>query len=244
MHFFTEQDLTGAAEVLLDGPAAHHMIHVLRAHPGEKAEISDSRGRIYDCTLIGIREDGAMLSVDREIQKNRELPSRITLYQGLPKGDKMSLIIQKAVELGVGRIAPVIMERSVARPDRKSAAHKLQRWQKIAASAAEQCGRAVIPEVLPVRAFDEVLGEAAEADRFLLPYECAEGMERTRSLFSDLPAAGEIAVMIGPEGGYTPQEIESAEKAGAMIMTLGNRILRAETAAITALSWIVFQLEP
>ncbi len=243
MHFFTEQDLTGAETVCLEQDNAHHLIHVLRAHAGEKVEISDKCGRTYSCTLTDTAVGRAFLSVDSEIVRDRELPSRVTLYQGLPKGDKMALIIQKAVELGVSRIVPVLMSRSIARPDKKSAARKAERWQKIAESAAKQCGRAVIPEVTPVTGYEEALREASGEDRFILPYECAEGMDRSRRIFSELAQARGIAVMIGPEGGFDPAEVQKAGEAGAEIVTLGSRILRTETAGLTVLSWIVFQLD-
>ena len=140
-------------------------------------------------------------------------------------------------------IVPVLMSRSIARPDKKSAARKAERWQKIAESAAKQCGRAVIPEVTPVTGYEEALREASGEDRFILPYECAEGMDRSRRIFSELAQARGIAVMIGPEGGFDPAEVQKAGEAGAEIVTLGSRILRTETAGLTVLSWIVFQLD-
>ena len=186
MHFFTEQDLTDETQAVLSGGSAHHLIHVLRARTGDRIELSDGCGRTYACTLKEVSEGQAKLSVDSEIQESRELPAQITLYQGLPKGDKMALIIQKAVELGADRIVPVLMERSVARPDAKAAAHKRQRWQKIAEAAAKQCGRDVIARVQPVCSFDEAVRKASEEKHFILPYECAGDMEYTRRRISQI----------------------------------------------------------
>ncbi len=243
MHFFTEQDLSEAASVVLSGESAHHLLHVLRIRPGEIIELSDACGRTYRCQLTGTSQEGAVFSVEGEIEKNRELPCRITLFQSLAKGDKMAFVIQKAVELGVARIVPVITERTVARPDHKGAAHKRERWQKIAQSAAKQCGRAVIPEVDPVVMFDDALEDAAASDHFLFPYECAEGMTRSREVFNRIEPGSSVSIMIGPEGGFELAEVDAARRAGALIVTLGSRILRTETAALTALSWLVFKLE-
>ena len=243
MHFFTEQDLSHASSVTLKGDDAHHLIHVLRARCGEQAELSDACGRTYLCTVESLTGGEVRFAVGGKIEGDRELPASVTLYQSIVKGDKMDLIIQKAVELGTARIVPVITGRTVARPDEKSARRKQERWQKIAASAAEQCGRARIPEVAPVCPFDEALLEAERADRFLFPYECASGMDQTRSVLTEIEAGSSVAVMIGPEGGFKLSEVEKARDAGACILTLGSRILRAETAALTALSWLVYQLE-
>ena len=243
MHFFTDDDLTEAGKVYLDEDNTHHLLNVLRAGIGDQLEVSDACGRTYSCTILETESKAAVCSVDREIERNRELPCGITLFQSVAKGDKMDWVIQKAVELGVTRIVPVITGRTIARPDAKSAAHKVQRWSRIAESAAKQCGRAVIPEVSEVIMFPEAVSQAALCDRFIFPYECAAGMEHTREVFSSVQPGMTVSVMIGPEGGFKPSEVSEAKAAGAHILTLGSRILRTETAALTVLSWLVYQLE-
>ena len=243
MHFFTDEDLTGARKVCLDEENTHHLLNVLRADTGDQLEVSDACGRTYSCTILETADKTAVCSVDREIEQNRELPCEITLFQSIAKGDKMDWVIQKAVELGVTRIVPVITGRTIARPDAKSGAHKVQRWSRIAESAAKQCGRSVIPEISEVILFPEAVTQAASCDRFIFPYECAAGMKHSREVFSSVQPGMTVSVMIGPEGGFEPLEVSEAKDAGAHILTLGSRILRTETAALTALSWLVYQLE-
>ena len=243
MHFFTDDDLTGAEKVCLDEENTHHLLNVLRAAVGDQIEMSDACGRTYSCTILETKDKTAVCSVDHEIEQNRELPCKITLFQSIAKGDKMDWVIQKAVELGVTRIVPMITGRTIARPDPKSAAHKVKRWNRIAESAAKQCGRAVIPGISEVVMFPEAVSQASSCDWFIFPYECAEGMGHTREIFASVQPGTTISVMIGPEGGFKLSEVSEAKEAGAHILTLGNRILRTETAALTALSWLVYQLE-
>ena len=243
MHFFTGEDLTEAKKVYLVEEDTHHLLNVLRAGIGDQIEVSDACGRTYSCTILETEDKTAVCSVDHEIEQNRELSCDITLFQSIAKGEKMDWVIQKAVELGVTRIVPMITGRTIARPDPKSAAHKTQRWSRIAESAAKQCGRAVIPEIGEVVMFPEALSQAKSCDCFIFPYECAAGMAYSREIFSSIQPGMTVSVMIGPEGGFKLSEVSEAKAAGAHILTLGNRILRTETAALTALSWLVYQLE-
>ena len=173
----------------------------------------------------------------------------VTLYQGLPKGDKMEFIIQKCVELGVSRIVPVEMARSVVKLDKKKEEAKRKRWQGISESAAKQSKRMIVPEIGPVLSYKEAVAEAASMDLFLLPYEDSEslsgagGMELTRSLIGGLKPGKKCAVLIGPEGGFSDGEVEAARNAGARTVTLGKRILRTETAGLFVLSAVGFLLE-
>ncbi|MBQ1394808.1 MAG: 16S rRNA (uracil(1498)-N(3))-methyltransferase [Lachnospiraceae bacterium] len=243
MHFFTDDDLTGAEKVYLDEGNTHHLVHVLRADIGDKIEVSDACGRTYACTILETEDKTAVCSVDHEIKSNRELSCDITLFQSIAKGEKMDWVIQKAVELGATRIVPMITGRTIVRPDPKGASHKVQRWSRIAESAAKQCGRAVIPEISEVTMFPEAVSQASSCDWFIFPYECAEGMAYSREIFGSIQPGSTVSVMIGPEGGFEPSEVSEAKRSGAHILTLGNRILRTETAALTALSWLVYQLE-
>ena len=221
----------------------HHLLHVLRADIGDMIEVSDACGRTYACTILETEDKTAVCSVDREIELNRELSCEITLFQSIAKGEKMDWVIQKAVELGATRIVPMITGRTIVRPDPKGASHKVQRWSRIAESAAKQCGRAVIPEISEVTMFPEAVSQASSCDWFIFPYECAEGMAYSREIFGSIQPGSTVSVMIGPEGGFEPPEGSEAKRSGAHILTLGNRILRTETAALTALSWLVYQLE-
>ena len=171
-----------------------------------------------------------------------ELPNKIVLYMGLPKFEKMELIIQKAVELGVSEIVPVVTARTVVKLDAKKAGAKQERWQAIAEAAAKQSKRAVIPEVSQVMSFKDALKEAASCDKLLIPYEKAEGMASTKAVISGIKPGESLGVFIGPEGGFEESEVVSAMEAGAQALTLGPRILRCETAAITTLSVLMFAL--
>ena len=181
--------------------------------------------------------------------EDTELPVEVTLYQGLPKGDKMEFIIQKCVELGVSRIVPVEMARSVVKLDKKKEEAKRKRWQGISESAAKQSKRMIVPEIGPVLSYKEAVAEAASMDLFLLPYEDSEslsgagGMELTRSLIGGLKPGKKCAVLIGPEGGFSDGEVEAARNAGARTVTLGKRILRTETAGLFVLSAVGLLLE-
>jgi len=172
-----------------------------------------------------------------------ELPSRIYLFQGLPKSDKMELIIQKAVELGAYEIIPMATRRAVVKLDKKKEESKRKRWQGIAESAAKQSKRMVIPQIAPVMNFREAVECAKELDVKLIPYELAEGMEETRRFIESIVPGQSIAVFIGPEGGFAPEEIELARENGLSPVTLGKRILRTETAGMTVLSILMYYLE-
>ncbi|WP_346663952.1 RsmE family RNA methyltransferase, partial [uncultured Merdimonas sp.] len=173
-----------------------------------------------------------------------ELPSRIYLFQGLPKQEKMELIVQKAVELGVCQVIPVEMKRCVVKLDLRKAAKKVQRWQQIAESAAKQAGRGYIPRIREVMSFEEALELAGELDVRLIPYELAKAMDHTRSVIGKIRPGESIGIFIGPEGGFEKEEVERARQAGALPVTLGKRILRTETAGMAVLSILMYHLEP
>ena len=172
-----------------------------------------------------------------------ELPARVTLFQGLPKGEKMELIIQKAVELGAAEIVPVVMSRTIVKLDEKKKEKRIKRWQSISESAAKQAGRALIPEVSDVISFDQALKMCQAMDAALMPYEKAAGMDQARQLVRGLHDKKSIGILIGPEGGFEPSEVAAAEAAGVKTMTLGHRILRTETAGMTMLTILMFELE-
>ena len=172
-----------------------------------------------------------------------ELPARLYLFQGLPKGDKMELIIQKAVELGACEIIPVATRRSVVKLDKKKEENKVRRWNAIAESAAKQSGRMQIPEVKGVMTLSEAFSYSEGFDINLIPYELEEGMEKTREILGRIKPGMRAGIYIGPEGGFDREEVEAAVEKGIHPITLGRRILRTETAGMAALSILMFQLE-
>jgi len=244
--FFVEPDQinTGEKRVIITGSDVNHIKNVLRMKPGEEISVSNGTdGKEYRCGIAAF-EEGRVICELRFIKEDRvELPARVHLFQALPKGDKMELIVQKAVELGVYEIIPVAAKRCVVKLDGKKAASKVVRWQGIAQAAAKQSKRAVIPKVGDVMTFARAAETASGMQVRLIPYELAGGMERTRELMGRLQPGQDIAVMIGPEGGFEEAEIALAVKLGMEPVTLGRRILRTETAPLVVLSWIMYCLE-
>lgn len=247
MHQFfvaPEQINVSDKSVIIVGADVNHVKNVLRMKPGEELAVSNGQdGREYRCGIRSVEEDRIVCEL-RFIKEDRvELPSRVYLFQALPKADKMELIVQKAVELGVCKVIPVAAKRCIVKLDERKAAFKIQRWQGIAEAAAKQSKRAVIPEVTGVTGFAEALRMAAAMDVRLIPYEMAEDMAKTKERIGSLQPGQEIAVFIGPEGGFEESEIELALANGVEPITLGKRILRTETAGLTVLSWIMYMLE-
>lgn len=242
-HFFTEPSQIRDPHIFITGPDVNHMKNVLRIMPGERVGISDGQGTDYVCEVDRLDETEVVLNILSSEKSYSELASRIYLFQGLPKGDKMELIIQKAVELGVFEIVPVATRRAVVKLDEKKAKKKTERWNAIALGAAKQSGRSLIPEVKPVMRFAEALEYAKELDVLLIPYEMAEGMEKTKEIISAVRQGQSVGVFIGPEGGFDEEEVEKAAAEGAQPVTLGRRILRTETAGLTVLSILMYHLE-
>ena len=231
------------SKITLTGSDLNHMKNVLRMRIGEEVWISDGSKKVYHCTIEEFMEDCAILHILEAEEAGYELPNQIYLFQGLPKGDKMELIIQKAVELGVYSIVPVEMKRCVVKLDEKKAQKKTARWQQISESAAKQSKRMLIPEVKRVMSWKEALAFAKELDVLLVPYELAKGMKGTREIISSIKSDQSIGIFIGPEGGFEEEEVQAAIEAGAKPVTLGKRILRTETAGMTMLSILMFTLE-
>lgn len=242
-HFFVKNQQIQGSSIRIGGEDGNHLSKALRAKEGERILISDEQGFEYTCEISGFDGTEILLKILWKEAADRELPVEITLFQGLPKGDKMEFVIQKAVELGAVQIVPVEMKRSVVRLDEKKAEKKRERWQAIAGSAAEQSKRARIPQILPVCTMKQALKEGEKLDMLLLPYELAEDMEKTRRLFDEVGEKSSIGIFIGPEGGFEKEEVELAVQAGACPITLGKRILRTETAGLYLLSVLGFLLE-
>lgn len=224
----------------ITGNDVNHIARVLRMAPGDKLTVLDGRGNSYEARIEAIAKAEVVCSVVRQMQATGAPPVRITLVQGIPKGDKMDLIIQKSVELGVNRIIPLVCKRSVVKLDQDRSLRRQERWQRIALEAAKQCRRPDVPQVTGPRQLDQVLSGMSSEDLALLPWE----EESDRSVKEVLQAGmspGETYVFIGPEGGFTPDEAEQARAGGALTVTLGPRILRTETAGLAVLTMILYQ---
>lgn len=241
--FFVQPSQIQDGYVTIVGEDVKHICQVLRMKAGEEIRISNGIDKDYYCIIREFHKDSVIAQVCYEERQATELPARIHLYQGLPKGDKMEWILQKAVELGVYEVIPVSMKRCVVKLDAKKAQNKQKRWQSIAESAAKQSKRLIIPTVCEVMSFSQALEHAGNCAIKLLPYENERGMEMTRQIVGDCKAGMEIAVFIGPEGGFDETEVKQAVEIGWQPISLGNRILRTETAGLTMLSILMYQLE-
>ena len=233
--FFIDQEPAG--EYFVGGENGAHMVKSLRMRPGEKTVLCAGTGKDFLCTLLECREDGALVRVDEVTESRGEPKVRVTVCQCRPKGDKLETVVQKAVELGAWEILPVESARCISRPDEKAAEKKGKRLQKVALEAAQQSGRGRVPTVLPPVTLEEALKSASEQGDILFCYE-----NGTHSLKETLRSSGgRLFLFIGPEGGFAPEEAELAERYGAKVVTLGNRILRTETAPLAALSAILYE---
>lgn len=229
--FFIQTPLSVGDTYTVDGGDAWHMAGALRMTPGEKVTLCDGRGSDYTCTITVLERETVTLTVDGVAPNSSEPTLAVTLYMGLPKADKLEWIIQKAVELGVTAIVPVVTARSIARVDGKDAEKKRARWQKIAAEAAGQSGRGLIPTVEFPITFKQALPRLARENTLL----CYEGGGQP---IGQLVSQGDTALslVVGPEGGFDPTEVAAVTAGGGRIATLGPRILRCETAPIAALA--------
>lgn len=241
--FFVSPDAVSESEIEITGTDVNHIKNVLRMQAGDRIEVCDGKGTDHTCIIKSLDRDAVLLDIEETRPSDTELKSRIYLFQGLPKSDKMELIIQKAVELGVYEIIPTVTSRCIVKIDAKKEDKKTARWQQISESAAKQSGRGIIPVIKSPMSFKDALGYAKELETVLIPYEKAEGIEATRKALSEVKEKNSVAVFIGPEGGFDEKEIELAETAGAKAITLGKRILRTETAGLCILSLLMLELE-
>ncbi len=244
MHrFFIESRNMSGSRAVITGNDAHHIRDVLRLGIGDEICVSTGDEWEYICEISTIAKDEVDAIVVDTMKPGRELPSRITLYQCLPKKDKFEWIIQKAVELGAYRIVPVRSARVIVQLDAKKEAARISRWNAVAESAAKQSRRMFVPEVSGVLSFEEALRSAKEDAVRLIPYEKSEGMDRTRELIGAITPGQSVAVVIGPEGGFEEKEIALAKQYGFEPISLGKRILRTETAGMSVLSVLGYILD-
>ncbi len=242
-HFFVEPSQIHENEVRITGSDVKHIKSVLRMKVGEELSISNGVDqKEYRCGIEELGEEEVLCRIRFIKEADVELPSKIYLFQGLPKGDKMELVIQKAVELGVSEIIPVAMKNCVVKLDEKRAQAKQARWQAIAESAAKQSKRSIIPTVGMPLGFAQAAEYAKKLDWRILPYENQRGIAHTREVFGRIQKGCSVGIFIGPEGGYDSTEIALVKEDMEMV-SLGNRILRTETAGLCALSMLMYAVE-
>ncbi len=239
--FVDEADRQGSCYIIT-GSDCNHIKNVLRMKSGDTFLVS-CKGKSSLCTLKGFEGDCTVAEITEEDYQNTDLPVKIYLFQGLPKGDKMELIIQKAVELGIHEIIPTEMNRCVVKLDEKKKKSKVARWQAISESAAKQSKRNSVPLINGVLSYGKALEKAKELDVLLVPYENERGMEETKEALSLIKADSTVGIIIGSEGGFEEKEIEEALAIGGKSISLGKRILRTETAAITAVGMCMLYAE-
>ncbi len=241
-NFFADENNKQDLHYIIDGADYNHIKNVLRMEMGDTCLVS-AGGKSDLCRIESFSDEAVYLEILEEDYTDTELPVKIYLFQGLPKGDKMEYIIQKCVELGVFAITPVEMKHCIVKLDDKKAKSKRERWQSISESAAKQSKRNIIPEIMAVSSFSNALEFAKTLDLILVPYENKEGMSATAHALENLKNVKSVGIFIGPEGGFEKAEIEKAIGSEAKIISLGKRILRTETAAITAVGMCMLNIE-
>ena len=239
--FIPVEDVQG--DLLVIREDAHHILHVLRKESGDYLTVCDGHGQDYQCEIVSAAADGVECRILQRKPAETEPLVKLTLFQGLPKAEKMEWLLQKGVEIGICEFVPVAAERSIVKLEDKKAASKLTRWNKIAESAAKQSGRGVLPVVQPVMTVQEAIKTFDKYDLVLVLYE----EDRKRSLKTILRdqkvMPQNVALWIGPEGGFEPSEVEQLVSAGAVTAGLGPRILRTETAGMTAAALILYEYD-
>ena len=245
LHLFADPSDVQDELLTITGPEVNHIRNVMRLKPGEEISVSiGGDGKEYRYGIESYTEDSVLCRLRFVKDKEVELPVKVLLFQGLPKADKMDLIVQKAVELGAAEIIPVSMERCVVKLDAGKAAKKTARWQTIAESAASQSRRSIIPRILAPMSMKEAVEYAKEQTEVrVIPYELQEDDGSVKQYLESLREGQSVSIFIGPEGGFTPAEVELAKEAGIRPISLGRRILRTETAGLAILSWLIYILE-
>lgn len=247
--FFVKTNQINEDEIIILNEDVNHIKNVLRANINDIINVCNSEdSKNYKCRIHRLENDKIVCKIEEQVKSEVEGRVNLTIYQGLPKSDKMELIIQKATELGVSEITPLKMDRCVAVLDGKSEEKKIERWQKIAEVAAKQSGRDIIPKINNVLSIKKLCDLVKEYNIVLLAYE----NEKDNSIKSELVKLKQlckdsdkinIAVIIGPEGGIANGEVDLLKNAGAKVVSLGNRILRTETVALNVASIIMYELE-
>lgn len=241
-NFFADKNQKLNDKYVITGTDFNHIKNVLRMTVGDTFLVSEN-GISNLCEIEDFCEDSVVVKIIEENYNDTNLPIKIYLFQGLPKGDKMELIILKTVELGVEGVIPVEMNRCVVKLDDKKKKSKVSRWQTISESAAKQSKRNTIPRIYDVLTYKQAMEKAKEMDLFLVPYESKNGMEDTKNALSQIRSGMSVGILIGPEGGFDEKEVVEAFENGGKVVSLGKRILRTETAAITSVSMCMLYAE-
>ncbi|MCI8307760.1 MAG: 16S rRNA (uracil(1498)-N(3))-methyltransferase [Lachnospiraceae bacterium] len=241
--FYVSEDDIADSNITITGRDVNHIKNVLRMTPGDRIIANDCMGTDYYCVIERILQDEVCLVIESSKKSEAELKTKLYLFQSLPKKDKMELIIQKAVELGVHEVVPIITKRCVVKlDDVNKQQKKTARWQAIAEAAAKQSARGIIPDVKMPMKFADALHYANNLEYTIIPFEHAEGMDYSREIMDKAADCRSVGIFIGPEGGFEREEIELAKQAGMKVVSLGNRILRTETAGMTVLSILMFKI--
>ena len=235
--FFVGPDAFSGKFAVLTGEAAAHA-RVLRLKQGDKVTLCTGDGRDHNCAVSDVSPRQYSLVVDSTEPSVTEPKTKVSVYMAYAKGDKPEHVIQKATELGAYEIVAFPSSRCVSRPDDKSLKKKLERWQKIAAEAAQQSGRGAVPQVITAESYGAALSRAGEAELAVMLYENEDDLSLRAAIQRQVPAT--VSLMTGPEGGFSEEEVKKAQDAGLLICTLGKRILRCETAPLCALTAVMF----
>lgn len=242
MHkFFVDESNIHKDSICIVGENVNHIVKVLRMKNGDKILVSNGRGKEYICSLSNLSTKEVICDIIYEMENKTEPPVSITLFQGLPKAQKMDLIVQKCVEIGVSKIQPVITSRVVVKTEGKDITGKLERWQRIAEEAAKQSNRGTIPKIFKPISFDKSIEMLGNMDLTIVPYEREESLG-IKNVLKNGMTYKDIGIFIGPEGGFEEYEIERCLKAGIKPVTLGPRILRTETAGFVASTMILYEI--
>ena len=247
--FFVKEEQIQENQIIILGQDVNHIKKVLRAKIGDELQICNSQnGENFLCEIDNLEEEKIICQIKEKIQEQVESNIEVTIFQGLPKADKMEYIIQKSVELGVYDITPVEMKRCVVKLNEKDKSKKIERWQKISEVAAKQCGRDIIPQINNIINIKNICNLIQEYDRVLVAYENEEKNTLKEQLENikkqnNSKSKVKIGIIIGPEGGLEEKDVETLKENGAKVITLGRRILRTETVALNVLSIIMYELE-
>lgn len=242
--FYVHTEQIGENTIDIIGGDVNHIKNVLRLEQGDWVVACDGEGTDYVSRIASLQSECVTLTVEKVQETGTELPTHIVLFQGMPKKDKLELIIQKAVELGAKEIVPVMTKRTVVKlQEPKKVKKKLERWQTIAEAAAKQCDRGVIPIVHEPVSFRQALKMAKQLEYNVIPYELQDGIHTSREIVAEACQKSSLGIFIGPEGGFEEEEVALATEQGAKPLTLGKRILRTETAGMALLSILMFQMQ-
>lgn len=228
-----------ADKMVVAGGEAHHMLRVLRLAAGDQVVVVDPVGQAAVARITQTGDTEVFLSMETKLEEEREAPITIRLAQGLPKSDKMDFIVQKAVELGISEIIPMEADTSVVRYDAAKQQNRRERWQKIAAEAAKQCQRTIVPNVAAVQDLAKLLAATGGETQIIVLYEGQVPLG-LKQVLREKPG-NDYLLIIGPEGGLSSREVQLAQERGAAIVTMGPRILRTETAALAAIAAVMYE---